>query len=355
MNIVFLYTEVAEYFLSCIRELSQTPGIQILIIRWPVNSEAPFEFNWPDKVKVLDRDELDNTKLDARITAFQPDVVFCSGWMDKGYLKIAQTSRRKGIPVICGMDNAWNGSYRQHMASLISPFTIRRYFDYMWVPGKKQREYALRLGFPASNIFEGYYSADFNFFDELYHRFLAEKKKSFPHRFFYLGRYVEQKGIDDLWRAYQLLQHETNTDWELWCAGTGPLLDSAPSNSGLQHIGFIQPKDLPEYIKQTGVFVLPSHFEPWGVVVHEMAAAGLPMICSDKVGAAGKFLDDAKNGFLFRSGSVEDLKEAMKKTINLGDPQLISMAEHGNALAQKINPSTWSKTLLSIVYNSKKK
>jgi len=348
MNIVFLYTEVAEYFLSCIRELSQISGLQILIVRWPVNSEAPFEFNWPDKVKVFNRDEIDDSKLDARISKFNPDVVFCSGWMDKGYLKIAQTSRRKGVPVICGMDNAWVGSYRQRIASLISPFTIRKYFDYMWVPGKKQREYALRLGFTAEHIFEGYYSADYYFFNALYHRFLPEKKKLFPHRFFYLGRYVEQKGINDLWQAYELLLNETNTNWELWCAGTGQLTDHTPTNPGLKHIGFIQPKDLPDYIRQTGVFILPSHFEPWGVAVHEMAAAGLPMICSDKVGAAGKFLDHEKNGFLYQSGSVQDLKEAMKKIISLDYSELIAMGEYGNTLAQKITPQTWSRTLLSI-------
>ena len=184
MNIVFLYTELAEYFLSCIRELSEIPGLQILIVRWPINSEAPFEFSWPDKVKVLNRDELDDSKLNAHIAAFNPDVIFCSGWIDKGYLKTSQTFRKKSIPVICGMDNAWNGSYRQRMASLISPFTIQKYFDYMWVPGKKQREYALRLGFPAENIFEGYYSADYNFFDALFHRFIPEKRSCFPIAFF---------------------------------------------------------------------------------------------------------------------------------------------------------------------------
>lgn len=348
MNIVFLYTEVAEYFLSCLRELKNAENVKVDVVRWPVNREAPFEFGEIESVSFHERGDYDSEQLMSLVGSLKPDVLFCSGWTDKGYLKVAQLMKKKGIPVICGMDNAWRGTYKQHLASLISPFTIKRYFDYIWVPGRQQEEYALKLGFPPQKILSGYYSADYHFFNSLYHKFLPDKKESFPHRFFYLGRYIEAKGITDLWQAYQQLSDEHNTDWELWCGGTGALFDKAPSAPGLRHIGFIQPKDLPDYIHQTGVFILPSHFEPWGVVVHEMAAAGLPMICSDKVGAAGKFLDHEKNGYVFQAGSVEELKNAMKKISSLNDMELLSMAEYGNTLAKEITPRTWSGTLLSV-------
>ena len=47
---------------------------------------------------------------------------------------------------------------------------------------------------------------------------------------------------------------------------------------------FIQPENL-EKVKNAGCFVLPSLKDNWGVVVHEFAAAGLPLIISDGVGA----------------------------------------------------------------------
>ena len=41
-KIVFLYSEVAGYFLACAKELANSA--EVLIVRWPVNSEAPFQF-----------------------------------------------------------------------------------------------------------------------------------------------------------------------------------------------------------------------------------------------------------------------------------------------------------------------
>jgi len=40
--------------------------------------------------------------------------------------------------------------------------------------------------------------------------------------------------------------------------------------------GFVQPSDLPNIFAQAGVFILPSRYEPWGVVIGEALASGLP-------------------------------------------------------------------------------
>ena len=52
------------------------------------------------------------------------------------------------------------------------------------------------------------------------------------------------------------------------------------------------------------VFALLSLHEPWGVVVNEAAASGLPLILSDRVGAARDLLRDGENGFLVPSGDA---------------------------------------------------
>ena len=46
------------------------------------------------------------------------------------------------------------------------------------------------------------------------------------------------------------------------------------------------------------VFALLSRHEPWGVVVNEAAASGLPLVLSDRVGAAFDLLEDGRNGAL---------------------------------------------------------
>ena len=95
------------------------------------------------------------------------------------------------------------------------------------------------------------------------------------------------------------------------------------------------------------MFVLPSRFEPWGVVVHEMAAAGFPMVVSDAVGAATQFLADGKNGFLFRNNDYQDLKSKLRKIIQMDTDELKAMAEKSRSEGLKHSPAAWAKRCLS--------
>lgn len=348
MNIVFLYTELAEYFLSCIRELLKQYKVNVHIVRWPLNSEAPFSFDIPDAVSLYDRNKYDEKSLIQLIDNISPHLVFCSGWIDKAYTRVAVHCRKKRIPVVAGIDNIWTGSLRQQAARLISPFTFLRYFDYMWVAGEPQREYAEKLGFKPGQIISGYYSADFDFFNQQYEKNKQFKLEHFPHRFIYVGRYIEIKGILELWEAFAGAVAETKSDWELWCLGTGPLMQGAPVHSQIKHIGFVQPGDMIEYIRRTGVFVLPSWEEPWGVVVHEFAASGFPLLCSDKVGAATFFLRDGWNGYSFKAKDVHSLKKVLVKIMNSSDTDLFNMGGRSAKMAPKNTPGIWAKKLMSL-------
>ena len=53
-----------------------------------------------------------------------------------------------------------------------------------------------------------------------------------------------------------------------------------------------------------GVFVLPSIYEPWALVLQEFAAAGLPILCSSICGASPHFVINNYNGYTFTAGDV---------------------------------------------------
>ena len=347
-TVLFLYSELAEYFLACVTKLQDLYNPDIHIVRWELNKQAPFNFKIPEEVNIYSKDDLDLDQLYTLVEDIDPDLIFCCGWMDKDYIEICKHFRKKGTPVIAGMDNHWKGTLKQYIAQLISPFTFQKYFSHFWVAGKPQKKYAEKLGFKDQKIIEGCYSADVDFFSSLYKQKQKNSERTYS-RFIYVGRYLQRKGLNELWNAFREFKNKRKTDWELWCLGTGPLEVNKASHPNIRHFGFVQPKELAYYIKKTDVFILPSHHEPWGVVVHEFAAAGFPLICSDNVGAATAFLEDKKNGFLFESGNQDDLENKMHQMADLTREQFYEMVEISLEKSKKITPETWSHTLMSVL------
>jgi len=138
-------------------------------------------------------------------------------------------------------------------------------------------------------------------------------------RYLYVGRLIERKGIDVLLEAFGQL-----ASGELWLAGDGPLrgmVESAVERSPrLRFLGYADEGDLPDIYRQADVLVVPSLFEPWGLVVHEALAHGLPVIATDQVAAADDLIDDGVNGFVVEAGSPESLAVAMERMTEWSEP-----------------------------------
>lgn len=339
-KIVFLYSEIAGYFLACAKELSQQA--EVLIIRWEVNQEAPFKFDYPKGLNIVVKDEYSFNDLKQKIKNFKPDAIVCSGWMDKDYLKIIK-SFKKSIPTVLTLDNHWTGNLKQKIASVISPFYLTNKFTHAWVPGNPQYQFAKKLGF--KQILKGFYCADVNLFNIIYKHQKPELKK----QFLYVGRYVKHKGIFEMWQAFIELQTDTPNDWEMLCIGTGDEWDNRIKHPKIKHVGFVQPSEMEQYLNEKSVYILPSKFEPWGVTVQEFAITSCPLILSKNVGAAEQFLMNGANGYLIDKVTVESLKKAMKKIINLTEKQLLKMSEKSHELGVSYTPKMWTKQLLSIL------
>ena len=130
-------------------------------------------------------------------------------------------------------------------------------------------------------------------------------------RYLFVGRFIERKGIDVLLAAFRRVGRG-----ELWLAGDGPLRSVLEAESrGDPHIrvlGYADEQSLPDLYRQADVLVVPSLFEPWGLVVHEGLANGLPVIATDQVAAADDLIDSGVNGYVVRAGSDEALASAMR-------------------------------------------
>jgi glycosyltransferase involved in cell wall biosynthesis len=194
----------------------------------------------------------------------------------------------------------------------------------------------------------GFYSADVKHYNAIYNKRLPNISEEFPRRLLYVGRYVKQKNVDLLCRAFIKANKDLGESWRLRCIGTGELFDQKLEDEHIEHVGFVQPADILPYLMDSGVFVLPSLFEPWGVAVHEMACAGFPLLLSDMIGSGELFLKEGHNGSRFQASSEEDLAEKLKAIMNMDNDTLLEFAKESHRLGQQVTPELWSYQLLRI-------
>lgn len=131
-----------------------------------------------------------------------------------------------------------------------------------------------------------------------------------------MGRMVPQKGFDHLIHAFEKVAKET-TDLRLLFAGEGvnrrdyeQLVCSLGLQDRIQFLGLVQGSQKIAFIKGAEFFVCPSRFEPFGIVVLEALASGIPVV-AHRVGGIIDIIDEGAQGHLVDPFSCEELATAI--------------------------------------------
>ncbi len=343
-----LYSNPGGYTYACLRSLAEDHGVCIRAITYGNAADAPYVFeNHPFEVPPAPRADFANAReIVDHVLEFSPDAVYVSGWMDKDYLRAARMLRKEGVVVIAGIDTQWKGGFRQMLATLVSPMYLRNAFDVLWGAGERQRQFAWRLGYRGDRYLDGVYCCDWNKF--AYAPTDAEQAER--KGFLFVGRYVEAKDLDTLVAAYTQYRSSCEGDpWELFCAGQGELEGKLRGKEGIRDLGFMQPDEIASVMQRCGAFVLASKHEPWGLVVQESAAASLPLVCSDVVGASVHLLQDNYNGYTFQSGDAGELADRMQKIAGMNRNDRCKMGRRSFALSKQYLPGRWAASLVGAV------
>lgn len=347
VRVLYLYAEVMGYTMATIRALVVS-GAEVHVVHWDSRKLTPVQFQATSTphVTTYARSNYTARGLIDLARRIAPDIAVVSGWQDKAYLPAALYLRQKGIPVVVAFDDQWHASLRQRIASGFA-FTLQWCFSHAWVSGPYQFEYARRLGFERRRIVFDLYSCDLSSFNKVYDESRTLKMASYPHRFLYVGRFHEEKGVDILVSAWRRLQGKRG-DWQLHMVGSGPLDDYLSREPDITVSAYLPPNELRHVFGAAGCFILPSRRDQWGVAVHEATAAGLPMICTSACGAGAVFLIEGLNGLTFTSEDPESLASQMHRIINTPDAALLEMSRHAHQLAQRITPESSAASLRSV-------
>jgi len=168
--------------------------------------------------------------------------------------------------------------------------------------------------------------------------------------FLFCGQMIARKGIDLLLAAFQRLGESAHLMLVGREAELPALLAPLPPavRERIVFAGFQPPEKLPQLFAQADVFVLPSRYDGWGVVVNQAIGAGLPVVCSDMVGAGYDLVDDEANGLKFRAGDVTSLTEKMERFIL--DPAIIkSWGAAARAKAREWTPAAGAQRWVEAV------
>lgn len=346
MNILYLYAELMSYQTAIFMEYVNFYGAKVHTVHWDQGKLTPYKPPIIEGVTYYRRSHYSGRELEELVEKINPDIVYVTAWQDKGYLAVVRMLRKKGIPVVAGFDDQWTGSTKQYIASLLGPYVLKRYFSHAWVAGPYQYEYVRRLGFSNKDIIFNLLSGDTSLFSKGT-RYLQEKLSNYPKTFLCVGNFRPIKGTDILVKAFKLYRKDYGGKWDLICIGNGEsrkLLENIPR---IRILDFLEQSELVKITRESGVFILPSRLDQWGVVVHEFASAGLPLLLSKNVGARTTFLIDNFNGRSFESGSPDALAQGMHILSNKNVAELIVMGENSHTLSQVISPATVAASFLS--------
>jgi glycosyltransferase involved in cell wall biosynthesis len=174
-----------------------------------------------------------------------------------------------------------------------------------------------------------------------------------PVRVLSVGRLVPDKNLGRLlgaWAAAGFGEGEA----ELEVRGGGPLESDLRAQAERLGVparfgGYASPAELPAAYAGADLLALVSSYEPFGVTVREAAAAGLPLICSRRAGAAGDVAVEGENALLVDPDSVTDISEALRRLV--GDPRLRARLAAGSAAVTDRHPpeadaEAWERAVL---------
>jgi len=214
--------------------------------------------------------------------------------------------------------------------------------------GKANEELYLNYGVPLKKMMPMHFSWG-------YERFLGEFRRLKPQRedirssfgikkdefvLLFVGRMMEDKKILDLLNSYNRVDNKRK---RLFFVGEGPLSDEAKNYvnksdvKGVYFAGFQTREKLPIFYTLADALVLPSRWEPWGMVVNEAMCFGLPIVASNKVGAVLDLVFDNKNGFVFPEGDIDYLSKCIEKLFNMPAEECLSFGKKSGEIIEEWN------------------
>ena len=301
-------------------------------------------------------------KLWTALGAVNPDTVLVPGYYTLPAIAAAlwaKLHRRRSVIMTesTAADHA-RSSYKEAIKS----FLIRSLFDWAVTGGASHRRYLEQLGFSADKIARCYDVIDNRFFESqaAHERARGPSTHGLPVDYFvYVGRLSEEKNVDSLLTEWVRYRADGGA-WSLVLVGDGPAAahlkkQAAESEfaSDVHFAGLKGVNELPRYYAGAKAFVLPSTREPWGLVVNEAMACGLPVVVSSRCGCADDLVYAGRNGFVFDPAVPGELSQCLRRMESASADEREAMGAQSSRIISQYSPEHFGEEIAAIHYAQK--
>jgi glycosyltransferase involved in cell wall biosynthesis len=357
---------IAPYRVPVFNALAARPEVSLHVIflsendptlrQWRIyKEEIKFSYqvlpSWRNRFG--DRGILLNRGMHAALDRAKPDVVLCGGYNHLAYWQASRWAQANGVPFILWSEStALDQRPQRKTVELIKSRFLKSCAAFL-VPGKSSSDYLKQLGIKASLIFSAPNAVDTCLFSKLaaaarQDETSIRRARNLPERYFlYVGRLVTEKGIFDLLEAYAQLNSEIRSAVGLVFVGTGSQQAelakraSKVTSGCIQFLNFVHREDLPAIYALADAFILPTHSDPWGLVVNEAMACSLPVIATNIAGCTVDLVEHGSNGFVVTARDKISLSCSMAALAE--DSALRTMmGQRSRARIDQYSPAAWA-------------
>jgi glycosyltransferase involved in cell wall biosynthesis len=272
-----------------------------------------------------------------------PDVLICGGYSYVASWQAASWCRRNQVPLVLWVESTSRDRRRGYRGVEHLKKRFITLSDRFVVPGRSAAEYLRTFGVTSDSIYHAPNAVDTELFatTPLMH---TKPDPRLPERFFlYVGRLVREKGVFDLLAAYEKLTPEVRDKFGLVVAGNGVERSHLEQRARsirpgtIVFTGFQQKDELASLYARAHALIFPTHSDPWGLVVNEAMACGLPIIATSVAGCVADLVEDGWNGRITPSGNVSQLAAAMDSLAHNPEARE-AMSANSRARSRKYSP-----------------
>jgi glycosyltransferase involved in cell wall biosynthesis len=297
-------------------------------------------------------------RLWRKLNELAPDVLLVPGYASAPALCAALWGRTHSCRAILMSESNRDDYTRQWWVERAKRTLVTFLFDRAVVGGKRAKHYMASLGLTGPAVALGYDVVDNRAFStqtDLIRMSGPGRQGALATPYFlYVGRLAPEKNIAVLIQAFDSYRKAGGV-WNLLLVGDGPLAgdlrkraSSLACSGAICFAGHQTGEELARHYAYATCFVLPSTREPWGLVVNEAMAAGLPVIVSSRCGCADDLVEPSANGFLIDPENPEALRRCMQEISAMPISALASMGARSREIISRYSPAYFASEIYRI-------